>query len=154
MDFENVTLNERSQSQSTTYCCCCSIAQSCPTLCDPMDCSLPCIPDPHHLQGFSQVHTGQTTLHWWCCQAISSSDALFSFRPQSFPTSGTFPMSQLFTSDDQNTGASASASVLPELISHKIDWFDLLAVQETFRSLLQHNSSKASILWCSAFFMI
>ena len=53
------------------------------------------------------------SLHQWCCPAISSSDALFSFCPQSFPTSGTFPMSRLFPSDDQNTGASASASVLP-----------------------------------------
>ena len=57
-------------------------------------------------------------------------------------------MSQLFTSDDQNTGVSASASVLPiniQLISLKIDWFDLLAVQETLRSLFQHHSSKASM---------
>ena len=53
------------------------------------------------------------SLHWWCCPATSSSKALYSFCPQSFPASGTFPMSRLFTSDDQNTGASASASVLP-----------------------------------------
>ena len=53
------------------------------------------------------------SFHWWCRPAISSSDALFSFCSQSFPASGTFPMSHLFTSDDQNTGASASASVLP-----------------------------------------
>ena len=61
----------------------------------------------------------------------------------------TFPMSGLFTSDDQNTGASVSASVLPAysgLISLKIDWFYLHAVQGTLRSLLQHRSSKASIL--------
>ena len=51
------------------------------------------------------------SLHWWCHPAISSSDALFSFCPQSFPVPGTFPMSRLFKSDDQNTGA--SASVLP-----------------------------------------
>ena len=67
-------------------------------------------------------------------------------------------MSWLFSSDDQNTAASASASVLPtsysELISLKIDWFDLLAVQGTFKSLLQHCSPKASILWCSASFMV
>ena len=64
-------------------------------------------------------------------------------------------MSHLFTSDDQN--AAASASVLPvniQLISLKIDCFDLLAVQETLRSLLQHHSSKASILWLSAFFIV
>ena len=67
-------------------------------------------------------------------------------------------MSRLFSSDDQNTAASASASVLPttysELIPLKIDWFDLLALQGTFRSLLQHCSPKASILWCSAFFTV
>ena len=52
-------------------------------------------------------------LHWWCRPAISSSDTLFSFCPQSFPASGTFPVSQLFASDDQNTGVSTWASVLP-----------------------------------------
>ena len=49
-------------------------------------------------------------LHWWCHPGISFSDALFSFCPQSFPALGTFPMSQLFASDDQNNGASVSAS--------------------------------------------
>ena len=53
------------------------------------------------------------SLHWWCRPAISSSDALFSFCPQSFPASGTFPMSCLFTSDGQNTGALATALILP-----------------------------------------
>ena len=53
------------------------------------------------------------SLHRWCHPAISSSDALFSFCPWSFPASETFPVSCLFTSDDQNTGASAWASVLP-----------------------------------------
>ena len=56
----------------------------------------------------SQSCPSSCPLHWWCHPAISSSDALFSFCPQSSPTSGVFPMSQLFTSDDQNTGASAS----------------------------------------------
>ena len=74
-----------------------------------------------------------------------------SFCPQSFPASRTFPISQLFASGDQNTGASASASVLLVL---KIDWFDLLSVQTSFRSLVQHHSSKASILWHSAFFTV
>ena len=60
-----------------------------------------------------EVCPSQCSLHRWCRPAISSSDALFSYCPQSFPTSGTFPMSRLFTSDDQNTGASASASILP-----------------------------------------
>ena len=97
-------------------------------------------------------------LHQWCHPAISSSDTLFSFCPQSFPASGTFPVSWQFVSDDQNTGALALA-IRPYnehsgLISLKTDWFDLHAVQHTFRSLLQHHSLKASILWCSAFFIV
>ena len=64
-------------------------------------------------------------------------------------------MSQLFPSGGHNTGASASASALPikGLISFRIDCFDLLAVQGTLKSLLQHHSLKASVPWCSAFFM-
>ena len=66
-------------------------------------------------------------------------------------------MSQFFTLGGQSVGASVSASVLPmnsRLISFRIDWSDLLAVQGTLKSLLQHHSSKASILWCSAFLMV
>ena len=67
-------------------------------------------------------------------------------------------MSRLFASGDQNIGASPSASVLPMnnsgLISFRIVWFDLLAVQRTLKSLLQYYNSKASILWYLAFFMI
>ena len=69
-----------------------------------------------------EVCPNSCPLHWWCRLAISSSDALFSFCPQSFPVSGTFPMSQPFESDDQNTGASASTSVLPTSIQ---GWFPL-----------------------------
>ena len=103
----------------------------------------------------SQVHI--YCIHDALQPAILSSNTL-SFCPQSFPASGAFPMSQLFTSDDQNTGASASASVLSSeysgLISLKIDWFALLAAQGTLRSLLQHHNSKPSILWRSAFFTV
>ena len=63
-------------------------------------------------------------------------------------------MSQLFSSGNQSIGASASASVLPMLISFRIDWFDLLAVQGTLKSLLQHHGLITSILWHSAFFMV
>ena len=72
-----------------------------------MNCSTLGFPVPHHFPGFAhaQVH-GISPI-------ISSSDALFSFRPQSFPASGTFPMIRLLASDDQNSGALASASVLP-----------------------------------------
>ena len=67
-------------------------------------------------------------------------------------------MSWLYASGGQDTGASASASVLPRnisgLISFRIDWFDLLGVQGTLKSLLRHQSSKASIFQCSAFFIV
>ena len=77
--------------------------------------------------------------------------------PSIFPVSGSFLMSWLFTSGGQTTGASVSASVLPmniQLISFRIDCFNLLAVQGTLKSLLRHRSSKISILWDSAFFMV
>ena len=61
----------------------------------------------------SWVCPSSCSLHQWCWPAISSSDAFFYFCPQSFPTSGIFPMSCLFASDEQNTGTSASASILP-----------------------------------------
>ena len=66
-------------------------------------------------------------------------------------------MSQFFVSDGQSIGDSASACPSSEcsgLISYRIGWFNLLAAQGTLKSLLQHHSSKASILWCSAFFMV
>ena len=78
--------------------------------------------------------------------------------PSICPSIRVFPMSQLFASAGQSIGISASTSVLPMnypgLISFRMDCLDLLAVQGTLKSLLQHHSSKASILWCSAFFIV
>ena len=95
-------------------------------------------------------------LNWWCHSTVSSSVTPFSSCPQSFPASGSFPTSLLFASGGQSIGA--SASVLPikysMLISFRIDWLDLPAVQGTLKSLPQHHSSKASILQHSAFFMV
>ena len=97
-------------------------------------------------------------LSWWCHPTISSSLAPFFSCLQSFPSSGSFPMSQFFASDGQSIWVSASASVLPMNIqdwtSFRMDWLDLLAVQGTLKSLLQHHSSKASILEHSAFFIV
>ena len=73
---------------------------------------------------------------------------------QSFPASGSFPVNQLLAPGGQSIGASASASVFPMNIQDWIDWLDLLAVQGTLKSLLQHHSSKATILQHSAFFMV
>ena len=77
----------------------------------------------------------------------------FSSRLQSFPASGSFPMSWLFASGGQRFSISSS-NEYSGLISFRIDRLDLLAVQGTLKSLLQHYSSKASILQCSALFMI
>ena len=92
----------------------------------------------------------------WFHPTISSSVIPFSSCPQSFPASGSFPMSWLFTSGGQGIEASASASVLPVNIQN---WFPLgltgLILQSTrLMNLLQHHSSKASILWCSVFIMV
>ena len=94
-------------------------------------------------------------LSWLCHSIISFSVVPFSSCPQSFPASGCFPMSQLFTSGGQSIGA--SASVLPMNIQDwfPLGWTGLISLQSKgLKSLLQHHSSKASILQCSAFFMI
>ena len=96
---------------------------------------------------------------WWCHQTNSSSVIPFSSHLQSFPGSECFLLSRFFTSGGQIIGVSALASVLPVNIQDWfplgwMDWLDLLVVQGTLKSLLQHHSLKASILWCSAFCMI
>ena len=120
---------------------------------------MPDSPWPHGLQHTrlpcpspsSWICSNSCPLSLWCHPTISSSVIPFSTCPQSLPASGSFQMSQLFTSGGQRIGVSASASVLlmnthPKgLISFRMDWFDLLAVQGTLKSLLQHHSSKASI---------
>ena len=127
--------------------------QSCPTLrlCGPQHSRPPC---PSPTPG---VYSNSCPLSLWCHPTISPSVTPFSFCIQSFPASGFFPVSQFFTSGGQSIGVSASAWVLPMNIqdwSFKMDWLDLLAVQGTLKSLLQHHSSKASVLRCSAFFIV
>ena len=129
-----------------------SVSQAYLTLCNPMDCSMPGLPVHHQLPEFTQTHVHRV------------GDAIQPFHPLSspspppsiFPSIRVFPMSQFFTSGGQSSGVSASASVLPMNIQDwfKIDWLDLLAVQGTLKSLLQHHSSKASILQRSAFFIV
>ena len=128
-----------------------SVAQSCPTLCSPMDCSTPGFSVHHQLLELTQAHPSCQ----WCHPTISSSVVPFSSCLQSFPASGSFPMSQFFASGGQSIGVSTSASVLPMNIQDWfLDWLDLLAVQGTLKSLLQHHSSKPSILLCSVFFIV
>ena len=95
-----------------------SVAQSCLTLCDPTNGSTPGLPVHHQL---SRVHPDLCPLSQWCHPTISSSVIPFSCL-QSFPASGSFPVSQLFTSGGQSIGVSASTSVLP---MNTQDWFPL-----------------------------
>ena len=93
----------------------------------------------------------------WCHPTISSSVVPFSSCPQSFPASGSFPLSQFFTSGGQSIGVSASASVLPVNIQDwsPLGWTGWTSLQSKgLSSLLQHHSSKASILQCSALFIV
>ena len=101
-------------------CCHCSVIKLCPPLCDPMDCRAPGFLVLHHLPEFAQTHAH------WVSDAIQPAHPFshppFSSYPQSFPASGSFPMSQLIASGSQRIGASASASVLPMNIQ---GWFPL-----------------------------
>ena len=100
-----------------------------------------------------RVHPNPCPLSQWCHPTISLFVTYFSC-PQSFPASRSFPVSLLFTSHGQSIGASASVNEHSCLISLRIDWFDLLAVQGPLKHLLQHHSLKASILRHSAFFTV
>ena len=132
-----------------------SVNQLCPTLCDPMDCSTADLPVHHQLPEFTQTHVHPVG------DAIQPSHPLLSPSPPAFNLSqhpGFFQMSQFFASGSQSIGISAS-SISPSneysgLISFRMEWLDLLEVQGTLKSLLQHHSSKASILQHSAFFIV
>ena len=104
-----------------------------------------------------RVYPNLYPLSQQCHPTISSSVVPFSFCPQSFPASESFQMSQLCIRWPKYWSVSFNinpSNEHPGLISFRMDWLDLLAVQGTLKSLLQHHSSKASILRCSAFFTV
>ena len=103
------------------------------------------------------VYSNSCPLSLWCHPTVSSSVVPFSSCPQSLPASGSFPMSQSFASGGQSIGASASASVFPMNIQDwsPLGWIGWVSLpSKGLSSLLQHHSSKASILWHSAFFTV
>ena len=133
-----------------TYCYC-SVAKSCPTLCNPVDCSSPGSSRLHCFLEFAQIH-----VHW-------VGDAIYHLilcLPLLLPS--VFPSIRVFSSDSAlriRLPKYWSFSISPsnaysELISFGFDWFDLLAVQGTLRSLLQNHNLKASVLQCLAFLMV
>ena len=100
-------------------------------------------------------YSNSCSLSQWCHPTIASFIVPFFSHLQSFPVSGSFPMSQFFASGGQSFSFNIRPSnEQPGLISFRMDWLDLLAVQGTLKSLLQHHSSKASIPWCSVFFIV
>ena len=128
-----------------------SVAHSCPTLCDPMNRSTPGLPVHHHLPEFTHTHKHRV------------SDAIQPSHPGSSP-SPPAPSIRVFSSESTLCMRwpkywSFSFSIIPSkeipgLISFRMDWLDLLAVQGILKSLLQHHSSKVSILRRSAFFTV
>ena len=131
-----------------------SLSQLCPTLWDPMDCSTPGFPVHHQFLNFNQTHVHQAG------DAIQPSHPLLSPSPPAFNPS----QHRVFSNESVlpirwTKYWSFSFSINPSneysgLISFRMNWLDLLAVQGTLKSLLQHHSSKASILQCSAFFIV
>ena len=99
------------------------------------------------------VYSNSCPLTWWCHPTISSSVVPFS-RLQSFPAPGSSQMSIRWPKYWSFSCITSPSNEYSELISFRMDWLDLPAVQGTLKNLLQHHSSKASILWCSAFFMV
>ena len=131
-----------------------SVTQSCLTLCDPMNCSKPSLPVHHQLPEFTQTISIESVMpssHLILCHPllllppIPPSIRVFSNEStlrMRWPKYCSFSFSIIPSKE------------IPGLISFRMDWLDLLAVQGTLKSLLQHHSSKASILWRSAFFTV
>ena len=132
-----------------------SVAQSCPILCDPMDCSTPGLPVYHQLPELALTHV------YWVGDASQPSHPLSSPSPLAFYF---FPIMRVFSNESiicirwpKYWSFSFSISPCNEysgMISFRMDWWDPLAVQRAFKSLLQHHSSKASVRQCSAFFIV
>ena len=133
---------------------CSSVAQLCPNLCDRMNRSMPGLPVHHQLPESTQTH-----VHW-IGDAIQPSQPLLSPSPLALNLSqhqGLFKWVNSSHHEPQFWSFSFSISPSNEysrLISFKMDWLDLLAGQGTLKSLLRYHSSKASILWHSAFFIV
>ena len=140
--------------KSLVSCCCCSVSKSCPTLLDPLDSSTLGFPVLHDLPEFAQTHVR------WVGDAIQPSHPLLSPSPAFSLSQRQGPFQWISSSHHvAKVLWSFSFSICPSnqyslLISFRMDWLDLLAIQGTLKRLLQHHSSKASILQRSAFFMV
>ena len=150
-----------------------SVVQSCLTLCNTMDCSMPGLPVHHQLLESTQTHvhcqaslsiTNSRSLHkLMSIESVMPCNHLILCHPLLLPSS-IFPSIRVFSNESvlcirwpkyQNFSFDISPSKEHSgLISFRMDWLDLLAFQGTLKSLLQHYSSKSSVLWCSAFIIV
>ena len=131
-----------------------SVAQSCPTLCDPMNRSTPGLPVHHQLLEFTQTHVHESVMpsnHLiLCCPLLLPPSVLPTIRVFSNESALRIRWPKYWSFSFNISPFSEH----PGLISFRMDWLDLLAVQGTLMNLLQHHSSKASILQHSAFFIV
>ena len=151
--FSPLNLNKEEVMWRHSEICCCSVTKACPILCDPMDCSTPGFLVLHYLLEFSQLMSTESVMP----SNILPSVTPFSSCPQSFPASDLSNDLALHIRWPKYWNFSFRSSPSNEysgLIFFRIDWFDLPAVQGTFKSLFQHQNSRASILRCSAVFMV
>ena len=136
----------------STICCRRPVSKSCLNLCDPTDCSTPGFPVLHYLLEFLQIQSVELVMLSNHSSSVSPFSPALNLSQHHFSNELALPIRwPKYWSFSFSTSPSNEYS---ELISFRIDWFDLLAVQGTLKSLLQHHSSKASILRCSAFFMV
>ena len=133
--------------------CCCSLIQLCPTLCNPVDCSTPGLPIPQHLLELAQVHVHGVSDAIQPSYPLSPSSSAVSFSQHEGLFQWVSCLHQVAKLLELQLQHHFFQRIF-RLISFRMDWLDLLAVQGTLKSLLQNHSSKAPILWCSAFYMV
>ena len=129
-----------------------SVAQLCLTLCDPMNRSTSGLPVHHQLPEFTQTHVHRVGDAIQPSHPLSSPSPLPPVPPSIRVFSNESTLRMRWPKSWSFSFSISPSNEHPGLTNFRMDWLDLLAVQGTLKSLLQHHSSKASILWCSAFF--
>ena len=131
-----------------------SVAQSCLTLCDPMNCSMPGLPVYHQLPEFTETHVHRVSYAIQPSHSLSSPSPPAPIPPSITVFSNGSTLRMRWPKDWSFSFSISPSKEIPGLISFRMDWWDLLAVQGTLKSLLQHHRSKASTLRRSAFFTV
>ena len=149
MQKHNIGTNSQNTSiiisSSYCYCCCCSVAQLCLTLCNLMDCRMPTYPVLHYLPELAQtlIHCVKPYSHFILCQLLLLLPSVF---PRIRDFSNELALHIRWLKYWRLSFSISPSNEYSGLISFRTDWFNLLAVQVTLKSLLQHHNSKASVL--------